>query len=101
MFNITPTAGSADHAGMAPANQQQFQAQAVLPPTVQGCIYNNVISSLQWTSSDTVDIQLAANQQTGSVVATCVNATETPATISVTQYRGGITGTGTATLTCK
>jgi hypothetical protein len=100
-LNVTPAAGAADHAAMAPGNQQQFVASATLPPTVQGCVYPQVISSVMWTSSDTVDIQLAANPQTSTVVATCLSATGTPATITATQIVTGLAGKATVSMTCK
>jgi hypothetical protein len=86
----------------APGNQQEFTATAAASTLSgsQSCVLSNVISSVTWTSSDTVNVQLTSPTY-DQVVATCVGSTTGAVTITATQYAGGEQGKGTATLTCK
>jgi hypothetical protein len=88
---ITPPNASADHSAVPPGNQAQFSLQS----SVSGnCPY--IADKLgTWSTSDPANTTIS-NQG----LATCVNATATPATIS---NSGTVRGHAyaSATLTCQ
>lgn len=91
---ITPLHGSADHTAMPPGNQVQFVGMEQFPP---GCVVPQVIPVLTWTTSDTTNTSISTPGSPG--LATCINATPQPATITGSLPDGSLKGT--ATLTCK
>lgn len=94
---ITPANATADHTLSPPGNQIQFTANA--PTAGQGCKQEiAIISAPQWRSSDSTDVQFSP---TVNGLATCVNATSSPSTISAQQVLGVQQANGTAQLTCK
>lgn len=74
--NVTPAAATADHTA-APGNQAQF----MLMSSVTGNCLLRPDPLGTWSTSDPVNTTLG-NVTSTSVVATCVNATASPATIS-------------------
>jgi hypothetical protein len=90
--NVAPAAATADHTLPPPGNQVQFTAQSSaagncpLAPDTLGT----------WSTSDTTNTSI--NQQG---VATCLNATGTPATISNSGMVRSIKAFTPATLTCR
>ncbi|HUN87763.1 MAG TPA: hypothetical protein VMU28_03170 [Terriglobales bacterium] len=98
---ILPATATADHSASAPANQVQFSEKQTLSPT--GCVPPpepaEALACLpNWTTSDTVNTSVS---ETG--LATCLNATPTPATIKQTCPNDGVVGAvpTPAALTCK
>jgi hypothetical protein len=75
--NVTPAAATADHTAAAPGNQAQF----MLMSSVTGNCLLRPDPLGTWSTSDPVNTTLGSVTST-SVVATCVNATASPATIS-------------------
>jgi hypothetical protein len=99
---------TADHTLAAPGNQVTFQAVSGAE-AVSGSdcpiplVVADVSGSAVWTVSDPLDVQLsgtAPNAISGEV-ATCVNATADPVTVTASYTNQGVTKTGTAQLTCK
>ncbi|HWR15062.1 MAG TPA: Ig-like domain-containing protein [Terriglobales bacterium] len=90
---VEPATGSANHTSIAPGNQLQFTAKWTITGNDQGCYYMQAMPSVTWTTSDAVNTTISA---TG--LATCVNATSQPATITATEVNGQ---KATATLTCQ
>jgi hypothetical protein len=74
---ITPPSAMADHNAPAPANQVQF----VLSSTVKGNCPMVPDRLGVWSTSDSVNTTIS-NQAPTQGLATCVNATATPVTIS-------------------
>ena len=66
--------GSADHNAPAPANQQQFIAGSGATESVPGCGVPQVIKLVhpQWTTSDSVDVQISSADDATNWLATCV-----------------------------
>jgi hypothetical protein len=92
---ITPVNATADHNAAAPGNEVQFS----LSSTVKGnCPLVPAFVGV-WSTSDPVNTTIS-NQAPTQGLATCLNATPTPATISNT---GTITGKDypAVTLVCK
>lgn len=89
---ISPASATADHALAPPGNQVQFMTQSSaagncpLTPDVLGT----------WATSDSTNTSI--NQQG---LATCLNATTTPATITNNGMVRGIKGFTPATLACR
>jgi len=89
--SISPATATADHALAPPGNQVQFTAQSSvagncpLAPDVLGT----------WATSDTTNT--AINQQG---LATCLNATSSPATITNSGEVRSFKGFTSASLTC-
>ena len=109
VIDVSPSTVTADHMGAAPANQVVFMDVGSSPAPGQPtsgalCAYSQIISSVTWTSSDTLNVQLVTMPMPSGgtmVTATCMNATNGPVTITATQKSSGLQGTGTATLTCE
>ena len=89
-LKVSPQQGTADHTAIPPGNQVSFAAVPVAQP---GCALPEIVPyPATWSTSDPVNTSIGAT--TG--LATCINATSTPATITATA--GGTSGT--ATLSC-
>jgi len=94
---VTPASSTADHAQAAPANQAQFSAQA----SVSGNCPLIPDRLGAWTTSDPAAVTLTRDSQNPMhALATCVNATATPATISYSGTARGRQFTS-ATLACR
>jgi hypothetical protein len=94
---VIPATATADHSLAVPGNQVQFSASS----TVTGNCPLIADQLGSWSTSDPVKTALTTSTQTPTqTVATCHDATSTPATIS---YSGTVRGHSfaTATLTCK
>jgi len=91
-----PQGATADHTLAAPGDQVQFslQSSAVgmcpLPPDFMGV----------WSTSDPVNTSIS-NQAPTQGLATCLNATTAPVTISNSSTVRGIKSYPSVTLTCK
>ena len=94
---VSPPNASADHTASPPGNQVQFSA--VVKGSTDGCVMPLYIVPNAWTTSDPVNTSIS-NQSTTGALATCLNATPSPATIGYLnpapggQYKS-------ATLTCN
>jgi hypothetical protein len=89
---LVPATAVSDHNNLPPGNQIQFSQRN---NASGNCVVSEATCAPHWTTSDTVNTQI---DQTG--LATCVNATPTPATIHQTCPFDGVTPTP-ATLTCN
>jgi len=94
---IVPATASADHTLSPPGNQVQFTEQDTLTPP--GCtpppVQPGAVCAPNWTTSDATDTSV-----TNTGLATCINATPSPATIKQTCSFDGAVPTP-AMLTCK
>ncbi len=93
---VAPATATADHALPAPANQVQFVAKY----TATGLCPSSPDVTGTFSTSDPINTAVT-NLDPATGVATCLNATPTPATIS---YSGRVRGTvpyTPATLSCK
>jgi hypothetical protein len=100
-LDVIPQSGTADHTLAPPGNKVNFfGADSTRPgcPPVPGPIRLD----LKWTVSDTVNTKIGNTANVDYGVATCINATPAPVTVTATgTNRLGTTITGTGTLTCK
>jgi hypothetical protein len=94
---IVPSNAQADHSLVAPGNQVQFSTKFTGVP---GCAYAQFATIGSWSTSDPVDIGISNQPSSGGLVATCLNATASPAIVS---YSGTVSGYAftPANLTCK
>jgi hypothetical protein len=92
---ITPPNATADHNATVPGNEVQFS----LSSTVKGNCPLTPDSGGVWSTSDPVNTTLS-NQAPTQGLATCLNATPTPATISNTSTIRGH-AFPSVTLVCK
>jgi hypothetical protein len=92
---VTPTPAMAHHSAIAPGNQVQFSIKS----TVTGNCPLVADQAGSWSTSDTVNTTIS-NQAPTQGLATCLNATSSPVTItqSGTVHGHSITP---ATLTCN
>lgn len=98
---VIPASGTADHQAAEPENQVLFGAtygptaeSSCKPPTA-------LLTSATWTSSDPA-VQMDSVPGPGNGTATCLAATNSPATIMATYTPfGGTTQTANATMVCK
>ena len=98
---VSPQTATADHAAAAPGNQISFIAFDGLRP---GCppTPGPIRTDLKWSVSDTVNTKIGNTLNVDYGVATCINATPSPVTVTATgTNRLGSTITGAATLACK
>ena len=94
---IFPANGTADHTALAPGDQVQYSGMEQLPP---GCVQTALVPVLTWTTSDATNTSIGnAPAPATPGLATCINATSQPATITGSLPGGSLKGT--ATLTCK
>jgi hypothetical protein len=90
--NVAPAGAMADHTLAPPGNQVQFAAQS---DAVGNCpLAPDILGT--WATSDTTNTSI--NQQG---LATCLNATTTPATISNSGVVRSTKAFTPATLTCR
>ena len=92
---INPASGTADHTQAAPGNQVQYAGMLQYPT---GCAVPSVVPVLTWTTSDTTDTSISSGT-TNPGLATCLNVTTQPTTITGTDPTNSLKGT--ATLSCK
>ena len=100
-LSVAPQTATADHAAAAPGNQISFIAFDGLRP---GCppTPGPIRTDLKWSVSDTVNTKIGNTLNVDYGVATCINATPSPVTVTATGTNGlGATIRGTATLACK
>lgn len=100
-LSVAPMSATADHAAAAPGNKISFVASDTPPP---GCLPTPgpLRMDLKWSVSDTVNTTIGNTPNVDYGVATCINTTSSPVTVTATgTNRLGNTITGTATLTCK
>lgn len=94
---VTPASATAEHSAAPPGNQVLFSSTA--PSAGKGCSVNDeLVSTPEWTSSDPADVQFSS---TVNGLATCLNATSAPVTVTVTAIYGIQHGEGTAQLACQ
>jgi hypothetical protein len=94
--SISPKTATADHAASPPGNQAQFS----LSGKESGFCPQTPDTRGSWSTSDPVNTSIQAAQSDSNIgIATCINATQNPVTIS---NSGRIRGQGfpSATLTC-
>lgn len=96
--SVDPPTASIDHTAAPPANSQQFTATFNVYEG-PGCVLPAIPTTVQWTSSDAVNVSLQPQQGAPEAIATCINSTPVPATITATQTNPH--ATATATLTCR
>jgi hypothetical protein len=100
-LGVVPNTATADHLAAAPGNKISFFGSDVLP---DGCIPQPgpFRTDLKWSVSDTANVSIGNTPNVDYGVATCINATPSPATVTATgPNRLGATMTGSSTLTCK
>lgn len=100
-LGVLSSSPAADHLAAPPGNKVSFFGFDVLPagcPPTPGPIRPD----LHWTVSDTANVTIGNTANVDYGVATCINATPAPATVTATgTNQRGATISGTATLTCK
>ena len=92
--SVTPSSAMADHTAPAPGDQVLFTT--VVQQVSGAC--PQVVTAGSWTTSDPVNTAIS-NQSPSQGMATCLNATSSPATISYTGTAEGHSYTP-AMLTC-
>ena len=98
---VVPQSATADHAAAAPGNKVSFVSGNATP---LGCPPMPVPlrTDLKWTVSDTANTSIGNTPNVDYGVATCINTTPTPVTVTATGTNGmGATISGNATLVCK
>jgi hypothetical protein len=107
-FLASPTSGTANHALAPPGDQVQFMVTSA-PYIVSGkdCALPQIVARVYaaWTSSDPTDVTVSSAGDSTNGLATCVNATPTPVTLTATgtsPFSGfGPLQLQTVSLTCK
>ena len=100
-LGIGPNTATADHLAAPPGNKISFVASDELPV---GCIPRPgpLRLDLKWSVSDTTNVTIGNTPNVDYGVATCVNATPAPVTVTATgPNERGATISGTATLACR
>jgi hypothetical protein len=100
-LGVIPNTATADHLAATPGNKISFFGSDILP---NGCIPQPgpFRTDLKWSVSDPANVSIGNTPNVDYGVATCINATPSPATVTATgTNRLGDTISGTATLTCK
>ena len=100
-LDVAPQTATADHAAAPPGNKASFVGADSVRP---GCIPTPgpIRLDLKWSVSDTTNTSIGNTPNVDYGVATCINATPAPVTVTATgTNRLGSTITGTATLACK
>jgi hypothetical protein len=93
--DVTPATATADHSAVPPGNQMQFSIKS----TVTGNCPLVADQAGSWSTSDAVNTTIS-NQAPTQGLATCLNATPNPVTITETGTVRGHSITP-ATLTCN
>jgi hypothetical protein len=99
-LTVLPNPGTADHLAAPPGNKVSFFGLDVLP---EGCIPRPgpIRLDLHWTVSDTTNTSIGNTPNVDNGVASCINATPAPVTVTATgPNERGATISGTAALTC-
>jgi len=96
---VLPATATADHTASPPGNQVQFSAVVEWPSPPPPGVCPQIIAVGSWTTSDPVNTSIS-NQPATAGLATCLNATPSPATIGYTDMAFGKPYTS-ATLTCE
>ena len=100
---VSPSAATADHAASPPGNSQRFLAWG--HGTKEGCFtLQSNLSNVTWSVSDTLAVTISNAQDPTYGLATCVNSTLSPVTVTATlpaDKNSGHQITGTATLSCN
>jgi len=100
-LDVAPQSATADHAAAAPGNKISYVASNSVRP---GCIPTPgpIRTDLKWSVSDAVNTTIGNTPNVDYGVATCINATPSPVTVTAAGPNGvGTTITGTGTLACK
>ena len=100
-LGVLPNNGTADHAAASPGNKVSFFGSDVLP---NGCIPTPgpLRQDLKWSVSDTTNTTIGNTLNVDYGVATCINSTPAPVTVTATgTNRLGAMISGMATLACK
>lgn len=98
-LSVSPQNATADHLVSPPGNQVSFAAFGVAP---SGCaVPQSNLTTVVWSVSDTADVSISDQHDPTYGVATCRNATSTPAIITATLTETNQTATGSTTLTCR
>ena len=100
-LDVAPQSATADHAAAAPGNKISYVASNSIRP---GCIPTPgpLRTDLKWSVSDTVNTTIGNTPNVDYGVATCINATPAPVTVTAAGPGSmGTTITGTGTLACK
>ena len=102
--NVSATASStADHSAIAPGNQVHFVAFG--SGLTAGCVAaQSNLMNVTWSVSDAPNVTISNAKDTTFGVATCVNASNGPVTVTATlpsDLNNGTTAKGTSTMTCK
>jgi hypothetical protein len=102
VLGVQPSSATANHASVAPGNEQRFVATEH-STAVPGCPIPLVVPVVYpaWTSSDPVDVTVSSAQDATNGLATCVNATLTPVTLTATEGSGTTAQSVPVTLTCN
>jgi len=102
VFGVGPKSGTANHSAASPGNEQQFTATEALT-AAPGCAVPQFIELVYpaWTSSDPVDVTVSSARGPTNGLATCVNATLAPVTLTATEGSGATAQTGSVTMTCN
>lgn len=104
---VSPQSATANHSSPAPANSQQFTAFGEIP---EGCaIAQSNLTNVTWSVSDTQDVSISNTHDQTYGLATCINATSGPVTVTGTAPAGNPpcptcpvqSVSGTARLTCQ
>ena len=107
VLEVTPSSATADHSAAAPGNEERFVATE-RSTSIPGCPVPAVAAITivpviypAWTSSDPVDVTVSSAPDATNGLATCVNATLTPVTLTATEGSGVTAQLASATLTCN
>lgn len=98
---VAPASATADHTAAAPGNKVSYVGGDTPPP---GCppTPGPLRLDLKWSVSDPANTTIGNTPNVDYGIATCINATPSPVTVTATGANSqGTTITGTATLTCK
>jgi len=94
---VSPPTATADHMASPPGNQVQFSG--VVKNQSGSCPLPAIVFANPWTTSDQVNTSIS-NQPATAGLATCLNATPSPAIIGYLNPAPGGKGYTSATLTC-
>ncbi len=97
------TSVAVDHSALPPGNQARFTAFG--NDATAGCaFFQSNLMNVTWTVSDTQNVSISNTKDATYGVATCINATTGPVTVTATlpsDLNNGTTATGTSNMTCK
>jgi hypothetical protein len=100
-LDVIPQSATADHTAAPPGNKVPFLGTDATPP---GCppVPGPIRLDLKWSVSDTTNTSIGNTPNVDYGVATCINATPVPVTVTATgTNKLGATITGTGALGCK